>query len=226
MPTHNYHERENESSGESYYSNSSTVLPKIKLTSATPTPKKMLTSSFSEQVGQSKLGNKSRSPQRIYKTHSDLNKEKRPIKKGVSKKDEVSESKSEKKDLDIKNLAKNMEIENSAKKENGSSDVLNQILKRTQNIETNVMVANHKLMMVENRMELVLANQTKLLSRVDNLEKELKSSGGLAPEMLREIKDALNIDFDIDLEIKPDEKINKYSINSIKAYKSNGNNLD
>ena len=27
---------------------------------------------------------------------------------------------------------------------------------------------------------------------------------------------------DIDLEIKPDEKISKYSINSIKAYKANG----
>ena len=41
-------------------------------------------------------------------------------------------------------------------------------------------------------------------------------------ELLKEIKDALNIDFDIDLEIKPDEKISKYSINSIKAYKANG----
>jgi hypothetical protein len=88
-------------------------------------------------------------------------------------------------------------------------------------------VANHKLMLVENKMELLLSNQYKLMSKVDTVEKDVKTSGasGISPELLREIKDALNIDFDIDLEIKPEEKINKYSINSIKAYKSTGNGI-
>ncbi len=82
-------------------------------------------------------------------------------------------------------------------------------------------------MLVENKMELLLSNQYKLMSKVDTVEKEVKTSAtsGISPELLREIKDALNIDFDIDLEIKPEEKINKYSINSIKAYKATGNGI-
>ncbi len=83
-------------------------------------------------------------------------------------------------------------------------------------------------MLVENKIELILLNQHKLISKVDNVEREAKTQNALGgvsmpAEFIKEIKDALNIDFDIDLEIKPDEKINKYSINSIKSYKSNGN---
>ena len=84
------------------------------------------------------------------------------------------------------------------------------------------MVVSHKLVLTDTKLEQVLSNQARLLSKLETVDREIKSATGLSPELLKEIKDALNIDFDIDLEIKPDEKINKYSINSIKAYKSNG----
>lgn len=206
---------ERESSGESYYSNESTVLPKLK--NATPTPKKMLTSSFAENTK-----TKSRSPQRIYKTHSDLNKEK-SRKKGILK-DETEFSPRKEQDLST-HLKKEIDDLNRKHSKNDSSlapDILNQILKKTQSIETNVLVVNHKLMLLENKVETVISNQNKLLSKIDHIERDIKHTTGLSPELLKEIKDALNIDFDIDLEIKPDEKINKYSINSIKAYKSHG----
>lgn len=214
----NYLERD--SSQESYYSNSSTVLPKLK-PSLTPSPRKMLTSSFAENGISQNIKGKSRSPQRIYKTHSDINKDK--LKKNKSIMKDEGENLRKESDHVLKKEAEILNRKEHARPDN-TGDILNQILKKTQSIETNVMVVNHKLIMMENRVETVLANQKSLLAKLDYLEKDMKLSTGLSPELLKEIKDALNIDFDIDLEIKPDEKINKYSINSIKAYKSHGSN--
>lgn len=215
MAVHSYLERD--SSHDSYYSNGNTVLPKLK-PSLTPSPRKMLTSSFAENIAGNGGKTKSRSPQRIYKTHSDLHKDKSK-KKGILKESEGSKS-----TRDLESHSSKKEIEGySRKSESTSGDILQQILKKSQSIETNVMVVNHKLMMMESRIESMLANQKQLITRLEHFEKDVKLSSGLSPELLKEIKDALNIDFDIDLEIKPDEKINKYSINSIKAYKSNGN---
>jgi len=81
MPaTTTYLERDNNSSGESYYSQTSTV-QKHKVISATPTPKKMVANGFPEGSGKT---------QRIYKTHSDLNKEKSRVKKTILKGDQKS----------------------------------------------------------------------------------------------------------------------------------------
>ena len=81
MPaTTTYLERDNNSSGESYYSQTSAV-QKPKVISATPTPKKMAANGFPEGSGKT---------QRIYKTHSDLNKEKSRVKKTILKGDQKS----------------------------------------------------------------------------------------------------------------------------------------
>lgn len=223
---------ERNSSQESYYSNISMVLPKLN-PSVTPSPRKMLTSSFAENVITHVGKGKSRSPQRIYKTHSDLNKEKSKKSNKKVENDEIMLNKSglEKAENTLKKEIEALSRKESNRKDHhdhhhhlGSADILNQILKKTQNTETHVMVVNHKLMMMENKFEQILTNQKNILSKVEHIEKDMKNGSGMSPELLKEIKDALNIDFDIDLEIKPDEKINKYSINSIKAYKSLGDN--
>lgn len=217
----NYIERDE--SQDSYYSNNSTKTSGKNLQNPTPISRKLVTASFAEN-GHHKSG-KSRSPSRIYKTHSDLTKKEKekPRLKKTSTKDENSPHNLhhhiQKKDIEqIKNEVIRKEIEILKKEQqNAQNDVLHQILKKTAGIEVNVQSVNHKL-------EQVLINQKQLTSRVELIEKNMKSNSALSPELLKEIKDALNIDFDIDLEIKPDEKINKYSINSIKAYKSQGSN--
>lgn len=216
----NYIERDE--SQESYYSNNSAKAAPKNFQNPTPTSRKLVTASFAEN-GHHHKGGKSRSPSRIYKTHSDLTKkekEKSRLKK-TSTKDEnsLSHHHLQKKDIEqIKNDVIRKEIEILKKEQqNSQNDVLHQILKKTAHIEINVQSVNQKL-------EQVLINQKQLISRVETIERDMKSSSALSPELLKEIKDALNIDFDIDLEIKPDEKINKYSINSIKAYKSQGSN--
>lgn len=99
VQTWNGQELERDSSHDSYYSNNTNPMPKLK--SMTPSPRKMLTSSFAENgLAPKKKGN-SRSPQRIYKTHSDLNKVDKMIKKttkSILKDDNSSESK---KDRDV-----------------------------------------------------------------------------------------------------------------------------
>ncbi len=77
VPTPNYLDRENNSSNESHYSQTPS-LQKTKLLSVTPTPKKMVINGFSESSSKT---------QRIYKTHSDLNKEKNRVKKAILKGD-------------------------------------------------------------------------------------------------------------------------------------------
>ena len=73
---------ERDSSQESNYSNNGAISPKV-AQNPTPVPKKMLTSSFAEK-STSRVKNKSKSPTRIYKTHSDLTKEKeRTVKKSL-----------------------------------------------------------------------------------------------------------------------------------------------
>lgn len=58
---------------------------------------------------------------------------------------------------------------------------LKQILKKVSSIETNILVTNHKILMMETRLESCVDNQKAILGKLDHIEKELKNSGVLSP---------------------------------------------
>ncbi len=80
----------------------------------------------------------------------------------------------------------------------------------------------NNLAKLQNKIDAVLLNQKQIISKIDHLERSIKLGGGneaLNAKLVNEIRNALNIDFDIDLEVKPDDKMNKFTIKSIKEYK-------
>ncbi len=78
----------------------------------------------------------------------------------------------------------------------------------------------NSLAKLHSKLDAVLVNQNKIVSKMDHLDRAVKSGGGtLTTDLVKEIRDALNIDFDIDLEVQPEDNLNKFSIKSIKEYK-------